>query len=121
MRKSLQREVASCIIWVTCFCCQRQLSEKFIRKMHETPIGGHSGFLKTLQRLKSIVYWKHMSKEVKDFIKTCDTCQRCKSHTTSPAGLLQPLPTPEMVWEEVSTDFIESLHLTRLFSYFSGG
>lgn len=36
-------------------------------------------------------------------------CQRNKGETISPPGLLNPLPLPEKIWEEVSMDFIEGL------------
>lgn len=39
----------------------------------------------------------------------CDICQRCKHETVALPGLLQPLPTPDQAWEDVSMDFIEGL------------
>ena len=39
----------------------------------------------------------------------CDICQKAKSLNSSPAGLLQPLPIPDKIWEHVSMDFITGL------------
>ena len=39
-------------------------------------------------------------RSVKEFVRTCDTCQRHKSARTR-VGLLQPLPAPERPWETI--------------------
>uniref|UniRef100_A0A2N9HGB9 RNA-directed DNA polymerase n=1 Tax=Fagus sylvatica TaxID=28930 RepID=A0A2N9HGB9_FAGSY len=73
------------------------------------PQGGHSGYLKTYQRAKKDWFWKGMKQDIKSYVKECDTCQRIKSETTRPAGLLQPLPIPPRPWYSISMDFIEGL------------
>ncbi|KAL5777367.1 hypothetical protein ACOSP7_010293 [Xanthoceras sorbifolium] len=76
---------------------------------HSTPVGGHFGYHRTLNRIKTNFSWPNIKITIKDFIKSCDICQRCKTDSLSPAGLLQPLPIPTTVWTEISMDFVEGL------------
>jgi hypothetical protein len=46
---------------------------------------------------------------IKQYIQECETCQRNKSENVHPAGLLQPLPVPHQIWEDISMDFIDGL------------
>lgn len=80
-----------------------------IAEFHSSNVGGHSGLLRTYKRMAAVVYWRGMMRDIQDFISKCDTCQRNKYLTLAPAGLLQPLPVPQRVWDEVSMDFITGL------------
>nr|KYP76696.1 Transposon Ty3-I Gag-Pol polyprotein [Cajanus cajan] len=77
--------------------------------LHASACGGHSGRDSTLHRVKSVVYWKGMTKDVRRFVQQCQVCQRSKYDTTASPGLLQPLPIPDHVWQHITMDFIEGL------------
>ena len=80
-----------------------------ISEFHSSPIGGHFGEIKTYQRIASKLCWVGMRSDIAKFVPECETCQRNKSLTTTPVGLLQPLPLPLHVWNETTMDFIEGL------------
>ncbi|XP_045803285.1 uncharacterized protein LOC123896906 [Trifolium pratense] len=82
-----------------------------LEEFHCTPAGGHSGFLRTYRRLADSLYWVGMQRSIRNFVQSCDVCQRQKYNATSPGGLLQPLPIPNAIWEELSLDFITGLVL----------
>ncbi|GAU37779.1 hypothetical protein TSUD_158600 [Trifolium subterraneum] len=72
-------------------------------------VGGHSGRDVTTSRVKSLFYWKGMSKDILNFVKNCGVCQKNKFDLAASPGLLQPLPIPNQVWTDISMDFIEGL------------
>ncbi|PNY00986.1 hypothetical protein L195_g024273 [Trifolium pratense] len=80
-----------------------------LKEFHSTPQGGHSGFYKTYRRLAANVYWIGMKGTMQEFVRSCDVCQRQKYLASSPRGLLQPLPIPKRIWEDISMDFITCL------------
>lgn len=85
------------------------LRSELLKLFHSSPIAGHSRVSATLQRLKSYFYWKGQTKDVRQFIRHCDTCQRSKNETVAPPGLLNPLPIPQHVFSDISMDFIGGL------------
>ena len=44
---------------------------------------------------------------VQEYVKSCETCQKNKIENISHAELLQPLPVPCQVWDDITMDFIE--------------
>ncbi|KAD3067765.1 hypothetical protein E3N88_35645 [Mikania micrantha] len=82
---------------------------KLLQEAHDTLSSGHGGFLKTYKRLSTRYYWPKMKNDIRLFVQQCVVCQQQKYQALSPAGLLQPLPIPERIWEDVSMDFIVGL------------
>jgi hypothetical protein len=70
---------------------------------------GHEGIQKTLHRLRGDFHVPNAQKLVQEYIRACATCQRNKSEQLHPAGILQPLGIPEMVWSDIAMDFVEGL------------
>ncbi|XP_047150879.1 uncharacterized protein K02A2.6-like [Vigna umbellata] len=82
---------------------------KLIAEFHTTQIGGHSGVYRTYRKVAQSLYRIGMKKAVTDFLASCLVCQQHKYLSSSLQGLLQPLPIPNAIWEEISMDFIMKL------------
>lgn len=78
--------------------------------MHESC---HEGYQRTLHRIRREFYLPGMKQQVQTFVSNCSTCQRNKTDTLKPGGLLQPLPIPHHTWTDISMDFIEGLPVSH--------
>ncbi|XP_056698019.1 uncharacterized protein [Spinacia oleracea] len=85
------------------------LRRKLLNWHHASPECGHSGRDITLKKLKTLFSWRGMTKDVRQYIRKCPTCQLSKYDTSVKPGLLQPLPISEEVWVDISMDFIGGL------------
>jgi len=92
------------------------LQTKLIAAFHSSAIGGHSGANATYHRLKKLFLWKGMKADVDSYVKQCNICQHTKQSHDHPAGLIQPLPIPAGVWQELSMDFVEGLPKSECYS-----
>lgn len=81
----------------------------FLAEAHDVSTSGHLGMARTMDRLSRVAYWPNMERAVRDYVRSCDQCQRNKPSNRQPFGLLQPLPVPNRNWEGVSMDFITCL------------
>lgn len=93
-------------VWVgSCEALQIQI----ISALHDSPVGGHSGFPVTYQRIKQLLAWKNIKPMIKSYVAACTVCQQSKPNRHKYPRLLQPLPIPEAAWQIISLDFIEVL------------
>jgi hypothetical protein len=53
-----------------------------------------------------------MYKDITDFIKKCDRCQRAKPKLHKSEGSLHPVPVQSKVWHQLGIDFIGPLSTT---------
>ena len=82
-----------------------------LRALHELPMAGHLGYKKTYHRIRSRFYWKGMTQDIKDFVRSCITCQARKTPQPRSAGLLQPFSASKP-FEMVGVDIFGPLPLT---------
>lgn len=85
------------------------LVQQLLQEYHSSATGGHNGEFKTYLRLADHWFWLGMRRHVTNFVRQCVTCQQQKHSHQKPAGLLQPLPIPLHVWEDITMDFVEAL------------
>ena len=85
------------------------LRQRLLREHHDIPIAGHLGRDKTLANLSEQFMWPGMSRDVAEYIRSCPACQQSKATNRAPGGLLHPLATPNVPFEQISTDLITAL------------
>lgn len=54
---------------------QREIIQKY---HNDTLLGGHHGVRKTIEKIKTYYNWMNLSKQVHDYVRACDQCQRNK-------------------------------------------
>ncbi|XP_061369307.1 uncharacterized protein LOC133312169 [Gastrolobium bilobum] len=84
-----------------------------IREAYASPVGGHASITRTFLRLSTNFYWTTMRADVKQYVSECSICQQVKYEANKPTRLLQPLPVPEGIFEDLSMDFIVGLPLSH--------
>lgn len=45
-----------------------------LTELHDSAVGGHSGFFRTYKRVSSLVFWEGMRKNIQDYVQACETC-----------------------------------------------
>ncbi|GFX05702.1 retrovirus-related Pol polyprotein from transposon 412 [Trichonephila clavipes] len=51
---------------------------KVLKELHGSPIGGHFGVRKTLQKVRECFYWNNVRSDVEKGCRICDHCAACK-------------------------------------------
>ena len=77
---------------------------------HDTPLSGHLGINKTLQKVTTHFYWPGIA----EFCKTCHTCQMVgKPNQVIPKELLKPIPAFEEPFDRLMIDCVGQLPKTK--------
>jgi Integrase zinc binding domain len=71
-----------------------RLQSVLMHDAHDAVVKGQVGFDKCLQDLQNSFTWPTLRRDVKEYVRACDSCQRNKFRTQAPIGLLQPLEVP---------------------------
>jgi Integrase zinc binding domain len=79
---------------------------------HDAIVKGHLGFEKCYQDLSRSFTLLPMRRDVKEYVRSCDSCQRNKPRSQLTIGLLNPLEIPTRHLQQVTLDFVMELPRT---------
>jgi hypothetical protein len=82
---------------------------KVLQEFHEQPIGGHLGMNRTFDRLEEYISWPGMKKEIEDYVRQCEICQKNKITQNKTKLPLHITDTPDVVWQKCSLDIVGPL------------
>jgi len=89
------------------------LRAKLLSVAHDIPAAGHLGVAKTKDRLSRHFYWPSLSKDVKDFCRSCDVCQRLGKGPTNLPAPLHNLPLVSEPFCQVAIDIVGPLPVCK--------
>ena len=90
----------------------RETRREVIRENHDPPHAGHLGVDKTYQRIALRYHWPRMYRDVAEYVRRCDTCQRTKVEQDAPAGLMGQRVI-ESPWTVVAADIMGPLPTSK--------
>jgi hypothetical protein len=100
---------------VVCVPRNRKLITQLIDQAHATL--GHFGDQRTAEYLRRWYWWPQITMDVREFCRTCESCQRAKGLNKQPVGKLHPLPVPTKPWDSIGMDFIGPFPESKGYNY----
>ena len=88
---------------------QRHEMEEILFNLHGSHLGGHFNTEATFNKAKRNYYWPKMYKEIENYVKSCDTCQRLGNRRKTEQ--LHPIEVGS-VFERVGIDIVGPLPVT---------
>ncbi|GBG87655.1 hypothetical protein CBR_g45808 [Chara braunii] len=89
-----------------CVPNNEEIRSLILGECHDTE--GHFGWQKTLANLMRAYTRPGMKNDCIEYVRSCEVCQRNKTTTRTPLGLLRPLPIPDQPGDSVSMDFMDT-------------
>ncbi|QRV96541.1 Retrovirus-related Pol polyprotein from transposon [Ceratobasidium sp. AG-Ba] len=91
-------------------CVPKDLQKEVVAEIHDSlQEGAHAGYHRTYNKVASTYYWPKMVHVIKEYVRTCDICQKAKPKRHGQRGFLKSIPIPSQPFEVVTMDFIMDL------------
>jgi Integrase zinc binding domain/SCAN domain/Integrase core domain len=85
------------------------LRAKLLHIAHDIPAAGHLGVAKTRDRLLRHFYWPSLTRDTKDYCRSCDTCQRLGKGAPPLQAPLHSLPIVSEPFSQIAIDIVGPL------------
>src|SRR6267143_1384874 len=86
----------------------KALKHIIFRLHHDHPIRGHRGVQLTTLNISRKYVWYKMQKEIRQYVKSCDVCQKVNPSNQKPGGTLSPNRS-QFPWEIIAIDIVGPL------------
>ena len=85
-----------------------ELKNKLMYESHNTVFTMHPRGNKMYQDLKQYYWWRGIKKDVTEYVPKCLTYLQVKAEHQVPSDFLNPLPTPQWKWDNITIEFVSS-------------
>ncbi|GFX17219.1 retrovirus-related Pol polyprotein from transposon 412 [Trichonephila clavipes] len=83
-----------------------------INRLSHDEIGGHLGVTKTKDRVLRYFFWSNIYKDIEEFVKSCDACQRVGKPRDKVKAPLKLVPIIAEVFSKINIDAVGPLPLS---------
>ncbi|MBW0481324.1 hypothetical protein O181_021039 [Austropuccinia psidii MF-1] len=87
----------------------RSLINLVLKECHDSPFSGHLSEERTREKVKTCIWWPMWKKDVAEYCKTCDRCQKANKSTGKRPGNVIKIQEPRRPWEIVHMDWVTGL------------
>jgi len=92
---------------------REELSEddksRVLKEFHDNSLGGHQGMVRTYQIISQQYYWKGMRRQIKEYIRKCQTCQKNKTSNRTSKEPMVIITTANRAFEKIFLDIVGPL------------
>ncbi|MBW0527712.1 hypothetical protein O181_067427 [Austropuccinia psidii MF-1] len=99
------RNKHTCVMTVV----DRSLINLLIKECHKSPFSGHLSEDRTKEKVKTFIWWPMWQKDVAEYCKTCDRCQKENKSAGKSLGNMSKIQEPRRPWELVHMDWVTGL------------
>ncbi|MBW0560731.1 hypothetical protein O181_100446 [Austropuccinia psidii MF-1] len=89
--------------------CGRSLINLVLKECHDSPFSRHLSEDRTGEKVKTCIWWPTWQKDVAEYCKTCDRCQKANKYTGKRLGNMIKIQKPSRIWEIVHIDWVTGL------------
>ncbi|MBW0550924.1 hypothetical protein O181_090639 [Austropuccinia psidii MF-1] len=83
----------------------RYLINLVLKEYHDSPFSGHLSEDRTKEKVETCIWWPMWHKDVAEYCKTCDRCQKANKYTGKRLGNMIKIQEPSRPWEIVHMDW----------------
>ncbi|MBW0486092.1 hypothetical protein O181_025807 [Austropuccinia psidii MF-1] len=87
----------------------RSLINLVLKECHDSPFSGHLSEDRTREKIKTCIWWPMWQKDVAEYCKTCDRCQKANKSTVKRLRNMIKIQEPSRPWEIVHMNWVTGL------------